>query len=191
MNRVLGSAPPPTSATYAHAPPDWLRWGFRLLSGGMGCALCVLSWQDWAAMPWPARALAIVVGPALVGLSLWHQPWQRRVGFVADERGLYFPANELLVLSLRRTTSQSWLHVPWRHVHDLRLAREAGEDGDCLAFDVDATAEEAAAFFRHVGRPHGRAVGRQGLVSLAYGDSPPRPAATLKRLLSLKARGGA
>ncbi len=113
------------------------------------------------------------------------------VKFVATEHDIFYPVNELLILSLRRTTQQSWLHVPWPRIYNLHLAREVGDSVECVVFDVGAKPCEASSFFMNVGRPRDRSVGGQGTVPLAYSDSPPRPAVTLKLLLSLKVRSEA
>ena len=110
------------------------------------------------------------------------------VKFIANDRGLYFPANGLVVLSFRPNLQEEWLHVPWEGVRDIRLAREVGEDGPCVAFDLEVTAGEANAFFKFVGTPRDRSRGLSGILAVAYGDSPPRPTRTVAILLRLKAR---
>lgn len=154
----------------------------------MGLALSVLAWRSWAGMPLPARALTVLLAPALLALSTWPRPWTRMVKFMADERGAYFPANELLMLSFRPATGPSWLHVPWKNISNIRPAREVGEDGQCVAFELVATPSEVAAFFKHVGKPRDDTIESAKSLCLAYGDSPPRPATTVQLLESFKAR---
>jgi hypothetical protein len=188
VNRLLHSTPATDSTTYVHAPPGWVLATCRIALGSMGLLLAVMTWRSWADMPLPARTLALFLAPALSAASIWPRPWDRMVKFMVDSHGVYFPANELLVLSFRPATQQHWLHVPWKNVSNIRLAREVGEDGQCVAFDIQASSAEVVAFFKHVGKPRDQSPD-PGTVSLAYGDSPPHPTKTVKHLLSLKARG--
>lgn len=191
MNRILPFRPSVNASTYIHATPGWLLALCRVAFGLGGLVLAVLSWRSWHQMPSPARGLAAVLSPVFVGLSAWSRPWLRTAKFVADEQGIHFPANELLVLSFNRSPVERWLLVPWQNVRNVRLAREEGDGNRCVAFDVQVTAEETVSFFRHVARPGDRSGPQRGMLAVAYDDSPPSPGRTLQILLALKARAEA
>jgi len=191
VNQVLPSKPSVLTTTYVHASPAWLQAVLRVMFGLMSLGLLVLTWRSWAQMPLPARTLALVLAPAFIAVCVWPRLWGHRAKFLADDTGIYFPANELLVPAFRDDSQHPWLHVPWRNISNIRIAREAGEGGRCVALEVSVTEAEASAFFKHVGQPRDGSARTPDALAIAYGDSPPKPETTVQLLLALKARGGA
>ncbi|MBC7956146.1 MAG: hypothetical protein H7Y33_09790 [Cytophagales bacterium] len=142
----------------------------------------------WPAMPWPARILAVILAPGLLAWSAWPQPWRHVTRFIANEDGMYFPAYPPLTISASSTLHEEWLEVPWENIVDIRLAREVGEDGKCVAFDVLVTASERSRFFAAVGTPRDRREPAPAQVSAAYGGWPRSPARVVEQLESLRLR---
>lgn len=188
LNHITDAVPLDDTASYVLETPRWLRTAVRSLMLAMGLALAVLSARSWGDMPLPARAMVLVLAPAMTLVALWNRPWRSLIKFVAHDLGIAFPSNEQLVLSPHSPAGQRWLVVPWENISSIRLTREVGDGSRCVAFDVVVSPEEKEAFFRHVDTPRDRRVTSDALVSVAYADSPPSLAKTHAALLSLKAK---
>jgi hypothetical protein len=68
-------------------------------------------------MPTFAKFLASVIASSLLAFSVWPRPWKSLVKFFADSKGIYFPSNSQLVLSISSPSTSEWLFVPWqKHV---------------------------------------------------------------------------
>jgi hypothetical protein len=154
----------------------------------MGLVLAVVSARSWSEMPFPARALVTVLAPAMTVAAFWSRPWRRLIKFVAFEQGIAFPSNEQLVLSLGAQNTPRWLVVRWGDISNIRLAREVGDGSRCIAFDVQVSAQERELFFRHVDEPRDGRTASEGILSVAYADSPPSLARTHAALLGFKAK---
>jgi hypothetical protein len=187
-NHITDAVPLDDPASYVLETPGWLRTGARLLILAMGLALAVLSARSWGEMPFAARAMVVVLAPAMTLVALWNRPWRKLVKFVAYDLGIAFPSNEQLVLSSHTQPNLRWLLVPWENISNIRLAREVGDASRCVAFDVRVSAEERESFFRHVDKPRDGRTARDAFLSVAYADSPPSLARTHAALLSLKAK---
>lgn len=187
LNRITGAVPLDDAASHVLQTPLWLRTTARLLILAMALAIAALSAGSWGEMPVPARALVVVLVPTMVLAALWNRPWRKLVKFVASDRGIAFPGNEQFVLSLQPQANPRWLVVPWEDISNIRFARDVGDGSRCVAFDVRVSVEEAEAFFRHVDKPQDRLGAPEGVLSVAYADSPPSLASTHAALLRLKA----
>lgn len=184
--RVM-AAPPAAASTYVHSTPRGLVAGVRVGFCVAGLTLVGLAMTDWPSMPVWARALCVVLAPALAGLALWPRAWRSSTKFTAGPAGVCFPANDLLVLSLGGPNASEWLFVPWGDVAELRLSRSRGDDSSaCLAFDVRVDPVHQARFFGRVARAADRPDDPPGLVHAAFDDNPPAPAHTLRRLIALR-----
>jgi|GEM_PF-4971925 len=188
-NRLL-NARPANSELYVHGIPSWIVVFLRFMFACAGFATAYFSIRSWFQMPLPAQALATFLVPAFLAISIWTKLWKRTTKFLGDKSGLYFPNNSLLVLDIRGSESDEWLHVPWAKITNLRVAREAGDDNAaCLAFDVEVTPQERERFFKHVGTPQDMPYPgySSSAVYVAYADFPPSPEKTLAILKALSA----
>ena len=154
--------------------------------GCFGLVAAVLSVRTWSSMPIPAQVLVGLLAPTMMAAAVWNKPWQRTIQFVADERGICFPSYSPPNLSLKPQLAERWLRVPWRNVLELRLAKERGESGRAVAFDIQVTNDEQEEFFAHVGRASDRPRFAQRTVAAAYSGALPAPKRTLVRMQKLR-----
>lgn len=189
MNCMLTTQPWPTPATLVFGAPSWLVLGVRCVLLFAGGITAVLSAQHWSAMPLFARFLAALIAPALIGGAAWPRPWRYTTKFIANENVMYFPAYPSLTLSTSKPqVEEVWLEVPWKHIANIRVATEIGEDGRCAAFDIQSTPIERSTFFEAVGIPRDRGEQLPTTVSVAYGGWPPSSARVVQKLQSLSLR---
>ena len=189
MNHILPTQPGPTPATLVFGSPPWLVLGFRCVLLFAGCITAVLSAQHWSAMPLFARFLGALIAPTIIGWAAWPRPWRYKTKFIANEKGMYFPAYPSLTLSTAKPQiEEEWLEVPWKHIANIRIATEAGEDGRCAAFDIKASPSEKSRFFETVGVPRDRGEQLSATVSAAFGGWPPSAARVVQKLQSLSLR---
>lgn len=178
-----------------HGTPQWLltTLRFALAAGGLGVILLAIhdrtlfsGGRGWY-MGW------VICAPFLVALCLFGRIWRRQTKFIADERAVYFPCNELLVASRDRTPSSAWLEVPWQHISNLRKTTKTNlsDTADCVAFDVQVSPEERKKFFLNVSRPDDNKSRHGAILSVAYNDFPPSVATILRGLLALSRKGSA
>jgi hypothetical protein len=183
--------PPEGPGCYVLRTPVWLK---RLLRSGFLLAAAGLVWlafREWTTMPLPAQLLVGVLVPAFTMFSLWNRIWRCTVRFVADRSGLYFPDSTQQVLHLGASAAPRWLHVPWHSVTRLRIARSADDGGgQCIAMDVAVAEAHRDAFFRYAGAAVEEGMPEQGVLRIAYDDSPPHPRRTLARLQALRGASG-
>jgi len=191
VNRILPQRPEDEEGAYTFGTPPWLVLAFRGVLLGAGFATGILLGLHWKAMPWPACLLAACLFPSLMAWSLWPRPWRYMVRFIANQRGMYFPAYPVLSLSTPSPPAEAWLEVPWRHISNIRLANEVGEDGRCVALDIEVSSDEKSKYFGAVGIPRDRQGKLSPLVFAAYGGWPPSPADAVARLTRLRLGGGA
>jgi hypothetical protein len=149
-----------------------------------------LSAKQWSAMPLFARFLAALIAPSLIAGAMWPRPWRYTTRFIANESGVYFPAYATLTLG-KSQIEEEWLGVPWEHITNIRVATESGEDGKCIAFDIQASPSERSRFFEAVGVPRDRSKPLSETVFAAYGGWPPSPSRAVQKLHSLSLRGEA
>ncbi|MEO6277288.1 hypothetical protein [Roseateles sp.] len=191
MNRLLPKPPTPNPTTFVYRPPPWLMLGFRCAMLVVGAVTAVMLALHWQAMPLWAALLAGLLTPALMGGSAWPRLWRDTTRFIADETGMFFPAYPALTFAATEPRQEAWLAVPWQHVANIRVATEVGEDGSCVAFDLQVSPSERARFFGTVGEPRDRRGQRSAQVFAAYGGWPPSAKPAAARLLSLQSRSGA
>ena len=102
---------------------------------------------------------------------------------------MYFPTYPSLTLSIAKPQiEEEWLEVPWKHIANIRIATEAGEDGRCAAFDIQASPIEKSRFFEAVGVPRDRGEQLSATISAAFGGWPPSAARVVQKLQSLSLR---
>lgn len=186
-NQILASAPSGLPDSYVQVTPDWLVAAGRVGMGSLGLVAGVAVWRGHGTLEPLTASVSAILATVLVLLAAWSPAWTRRIKFVANERGIAFPANDLLVTFPPRASDTRWLLVPWSGIHDIRLTRKDGESGFALAFDLEVSPEEARDFFRHVASPIDRREPWASRHSAAYGDFPPSPRRAVAILLSLKA----
>lgn len=184
-NLVIPNRPTPAGQAVVLANPAWLRAAFRILLLLCGPILLYVSLASRSSLPLPGTILAAVVGTGTFLLAVWQRPWARFELFIADEKGIHFPANDLLAVQLGRTDDVRWLFVPWANIANVRTARTRGDMSSCVAFDVRVTPEERASFFGRVDEPADRANHSPTTVFAAFDINPPSPNATAARLLAL------
>jgi hypothetical protein len=159
------------------------------MSFGIGAiVLATMTFRDWSEMPWGFRGLVCILVPAFAFFALLTP---RAIKFLADDRGVYFPCNELLVAATGQVSSNRWLLVPWSNISNLRVAREIDHEGSsakCVAFDVKVSPDEQAEFFQHVGYPSDRTRHGNDCLPVAYSDFPPFPKTTVALLQSMSRR---
>lgn len=190
MIRELPARPDLSGDAFVFGMPVWLATVLRLVIGAAAPTLAWLSVQDWERMPMPARGLVIVLVPALLGWALWPQAWRGAICFVADRQGLYFPHHSQVIHVAGRPEDPRWLFVPWARITQLRVARVRGDDGPCVAFDIDAlSAAQREDYFRQVDAPDDRPRGAGSPLAVAYANRPPSPRVTLERLERLRSGG--
>jgi len=90
----------------------------------LGPFLLLLWLRGTSAWPLPAILFALGIGVGTFLMGLWPRPWTRFVLFVADESGIAFPANDLLVVKPGAKEDTRWLHVPWRKTSNVRVLTE-------------------------------------------------------------------
>jgi hypothetical protein len=188
VNRAFHRLPSLLGDHYVHRTPRWLVILVRLFFGAGSVAFASLSIQDWNNMPFGFRALVCVLVPAFMLLALLPRRWEKTIKFLADDRGVFFPCNELLATTLGREGSSRWLLVPWENIANIRVSTEIdceNSSSPCIAFDVKVSPEEQADFFRHVGSPTDRSQTASDIVPVAYGGYPPAPRITVERLKQL------
>jgi hypothetical protein len=190
MNHTLSKRPDSSPTTVVFGAPSWLVMGLRCVLAVMSCVAAALSSLHWSGMPWAARLLVAFLAPALVAWSIWPRPWRRVTKFIADDGGMYFAAHSPLMVWSKPRETEEWLQVPWPHIDNIRLAREAGEDGHCVAFDLQVTTTERSRFFAAVGTPRDRRDVPEAGFTAAYGGWPPSPAQVVEQLKSLRLRSG-
>jgi hypothetical protein len=189
VNRTLPTQPGSTPETLVFGSPPWFVVGFRSVLFFVGCITAVLCAQNWSAMPLFARFLGALIAPTLVGWSVWPRPWRCTTKFIANENGMYFPAYRSLTFSMSEPQiEEAWLEVPWKHIADIRVATEAGEDGSCAAFDIQASPSERSRFFGSVGVPRDRSEQLSATVSAAFGGWSPSPVRVVQKLQDLSSR---
>lgn len=186
-SRILTSAPSGLPDSYVHVTPGWLVAAGRVGMGSLGVVAGVAVWRGHGTLGPLMASVSAIVATVLVLIALWSPAWDRRIKFVANEQGIAFPANDLLVPVPPRAKDTRWLLVPWSSIHDIRLARKDSESGFALAFDLEVSPEEARDFFRHVASPTDRRESMASRHPAAYGDFPPSPRRAVAILLSLKA----
>ena len=187
MNRILSTPPAPTPQTFVFGTGSWLVFGFRCFLFFAGAMATVISTQHWAVTPLVARFLAVIVASSLLVWSVWPKPWRYTTRFIANENGVYFAAYPTLTLSRAQPeVMESWIGVPWKHITNIRVATESGEDGKCVAFDVQASPIEKASFFGSVGIPRDRGEPSTTTVFAAYGGWPPSAMHAAQKLHNLK-----
>jgi len=192
MNRILSAPPDLTPATFVFGSPPWLVIGIRcflLFAGVITAFLCA---QQWSVMPLFARLMAALIAPSLIAGSVWPRPWRNTARFIANESGIYFPAYPALTLSSSKSEiGEQWLGVPWESIANIRIATESGEDGKCIAFDIQVSASEKAKFFQAVGIPRDRSESVAETVCAAYGGWPPSRSRAVRKLHSLSSQNEA
>ena len=188
LNETFPEMPPLGGDYYVHRTPQWLVALFRLSFGIGGIALAAISLRDWSEMPLGFRGLVFILVPAFAFFAL---QMPRAIKFLADNRGVFFPCNELLVAATDRERSNRWLLVPWNNISNIRVATEIDHEGSsakCVAFDVKVSPNEQAEFFQHVGYPSDRTQNGSGCLPVAYSDFPPVPKTTVALLQSMNRR---
>lgn len=190
VNETFPEMPSLRDEHYVHRIPKWLVVLFRLSFGIGGIVLAVMSLRDWSEMPLGFRGLVCILVPAFAFFAL-HTP--RAIKFLADDRGVFFPCNELLVAATGRERSNKWLLVTWNNISNIRVAKEVDHEGSsatCVAFDVKVSPDEQAEFFQHVGYPIDRTRNGSNCLPVAYSDFPPVPKTTVALLQSMNRRYG-
>lgn len=174
---------------YVLRTPPWLVWLVRALFLAFALTTGYLALSTWGQLTAVPRLLVAVLVPALLVVALNRRIWQRTVKFIADESGIHFPHNSLLVAVAGQPAVERWLFVPWACVETIRVGRTADlERSRAVCLDIEVSDAEAAEFFAHVDRAGGPE--RTGRLSLAYDDVPPRPARTVEALTSSKRSAG-
>lgn len=187
MSRELPARPQLEDPSFELGMPPWLRAALRAALAGMAAALAWLSFQEWARMPTPARGLAVVIVAGLVGWVMWPGAWARTTHLLADRAGLYVPHHSQVVAVLGQPEVPRWLFLPWSRITHLRIARERGELGRGVAFDVDVRDPvQRTDFFRHVEAPADRDAGAADTVHAVYAHWPPAAVRTLRSLTRLQ-----
>lgn len=189
-NATFPEMPRLRGAHYVHRTPQWLVVLFRLAFGIGSVVLAALALRDWSAMPLGFRGLVCVLIPAFMWFA-FQSP--RALKFLADERGVFFPCNELLAATVGRESSNRWLLVPWNNISNIRVATEVDHEGSsvtCVAFDVKVSPDEHAEFFQHVGYPSDRIRNEGNCLPVAYSDFPPAPKSTVALLQGMHRRYG-
>jgi hypothetical protein len=190
MNQILPSLPLISGEHYVHRPPVWLTAVVRLAFGLMAIVTAVWAYLDWSTSPLGFRLLACILVPAFCFSSLRSDVWGG-ADFIATDKGIFFPCNELRVITLGRDRKDSWLWVPWSNIENLRLAEYDDHDNDrrtCVAFDLNVSGEERADFFRGASNPVDSTIHPDNLLSVAYGGFPPSPKEVFTRLKVLAPR---
>jgi hypothetical protein len=182
MNEAFPEMPTLRGEYHVHRTPEWLVALFRASFGIAAIGLAAMSLRDWGEMPLGFRGLVCILVPAFVFFAL-RTP--RAIKFLADDRGVFFPCNALLVSAMGRERSNRWLLVPWNNISNVRVATEIDHEGSsakCVAFDVKVSPDEQAEFFQHVGYPSDRTRNRGDCLPVAYRDFPPVPKTTVALL---------
>ena len=183
-NRVLSIRPVASPHSVVLTDPLWLRLTFRVLMLLVGPILLYLSLSSSSPLPPAALIIATITGIGTFGGALWHRPWSQFELFIADEKGIAFPANALVTLG--KALDQRWLFIPWTNIHNVRTAAERGDATPCVALDLEVTPVERKDFFANVGEPTDRPRLSQNMVHAAYAINPPVPARTVAALLALR-----
>jgi hypothetical protein len=186
VNHITQKPPTTGHSTLIYGVPTWLTLLFRVVFGCFGLLVAVLSFRTWSSMPIPAQVFVGLLAPTMMATAVWNKPWQGTAQFIAGESGIYFPSYSLLSISFKQQVAERWLHVPWRNILGLRLAKEVGESGLAVAFDVQVTDDEREEFFAHVGRASDRPRLTQSNVAAAYSGALPSPKRTLARMQKLR-----
>lgn len=188
MNRILSQRPALKHGAFVYGMPLWLTLILRVGFFVFALVAAALAWNEWSTMPFGAKALLTLLAPAMLLLAAWPRPWRRTTLFVADETGMFFPNNSLLVVAVGTALRETWLFVPWSGISGLRLARERGDHAKCVAFDAAVTEQERGEFFGRVDSPTDRSEIRTGTVAAAYSNWPPSAETTLRILIELQTR---
>ncbi len=190
MNRVLSDRPQVEGDAHVHGTPVWLITTLRFILVAFGLGVMLFAIHDMALVRGQTRGWGGVVfcAPFLVALGLYPRIWRRQAKFIADERAVYFPCNELLVASRGGSPSSAWLEVPWQHISNLRQSTrtDPSDTAACVAFDVRVSSEEREKFFRNVSRPDDNKSRHGATLSVAYNDFPPSVSAIHRKLLALR-----
>jgi len=191
VNQIFSKVPPLVGEYNIHSIPVRLAIVLRMAFGIGAIVAATMFYLDWSNTSLGFRVFACVLVPALAFAALHKEVWGS-VTFVADDRGMFFPCNELpLVTVLSQEHKKSWLLVPWSNISNLRLAKYLDNDNDlrtCVAFDLKVSQEERARFFQYVGTPTDSANHAENLLSVAYGGTPPSPKRVFTRLKELELR---
>ncbi len=94
-NRILASAPSGLPDSYVHVTPGWLVAVGRVGMGSLGLVAGVAAWRGHGTLGPLMASVSAILATVLVLLAL--PAWARRIKFVANEQGIAFPANDLLV----------------------------------------------------------------------------------------------
>ncbi len=189
MNETFPDMPSLRGDHYVHRTPKWLVTLFRLSFGIGVIVLAAMSLRDWSVMPLGFRGLACILVPAFAFFAL-HTPMA--IKFLADNRGVFFPCNGLLVAAaMPSKRSNRWLLVPWNNISNIRVTTEVDHEGSsakCVAFDVIVSPDEQEEFFKHVGYPSDRTRNGSNCLPVAYSDFPPAPKTTVALLQRMNRR---
>ena len=186
-NRILPIRPEPAPHSIVLADPRWYRLTFRVLMLLIGPILLYFSLSSRSPLPPAALIIVSITGISTFCFAVWHRPWSLFERFIADDKGIAFPAN--LLITIGKTIDERWLFIPWANIHNVRTAVQRGDPTSCVAFDLEVTPIERRDFFANVGEPTDRSKLSQDMVHAAYDVKPPAPKRTVAALLALRGSG--
>jgi hypothetical protein len=190
MNQVLPKLPSLAGENYVHSIPVWLATLLRFFFGVCAIITAIMFYIDWDNTSLGFRVLACILVPAFIFFSLHKDAWQS-ISFIATGNGIFFPCNELVVITLGKKRKTAWLLVPWTNIANVRLAKYLDNDNDlrtCVAFDLKVSQEERASFFQYVANPTDSENYPEDILSVAYGGALPSPKGAFTRLKELELR---
>jgi hypothetical protein len=190
MSQVFCKMPSLVGEHYVHSSPVWVATLLRLLFGVCAITTATMFYIDWDNTSLGFRVLACLLVPAFTFFSLHKKAWQS-ISFIAADNGIFFPCNELVVITLGRKRKTAWLLVPWTNIANVRLAKYLDNDNDlrtCVALDLKVSQKERADFFQYVANPTDGAHPSENILSVAYGGALPSPKKTFTRLKELELR---
>lgn len=190
MNQIFPKMPSLVGAHYVHHIPVWFAALLRLLCGVCAITTATMFYLDWGNTSFGFRVLACLLVPAFTFFFLRKEAWQS-ISFIAADDGVFFPCNELLVITLGQKRKNAWLLIPWVNIANVRLAKYLDNDNDlrpCVALDLKVSQEERAGFFQYVANPTDSAHHSGSILSVAYGGALPSPKKAFTRLKELAPR---
>lgn len=197
MNKILPEMPRLTGDVYAPVMPMWFVNGLRLFSLLFSSCVAWLSYRSWLEMPIFAKVIVSILIPlfflSAFSAKKWWATYAVSPFFLADHLGMYFQRNASLLTYIgnknqhQKNQLKQWLFVPWNHIFHVRVAKVSTSDGyaDGAVFDVNASDEEATAFFDYDIKD--RIPIQAGMKAVCfYMNFPPAPRKVVARVQEMK-----
>lgn len=178
MNRTFATLPVDLGVRYVHRTPQSVIVFPRVAFGIARVAAAVALFATWDYKRWDSRTLIVAAAGLFIFIAIYLPLWVKTPMFVASERGIHFPCNELLGMTLGRSVPTRWLLAPWDRICNVRVAKWVDLEGSasvCVAFDLEVSRDEKTDFFRYVPSPVDRSANLDRSLPVPYVDLSAAP----------------